>query len=347
MSKLFGRWEAVLVGLIGVVLLAGWLMSPYFLQPINIGLAIGSESIPALMAVGLGWVVLTGEIDISVGSMVAMCSVTMGFLFEHGVPAAVCVLAAIAMGAVCGAFNALLVKIGISSLVATLGTLSLYSGLSYVFLGNGSYHDFPPWLISAGGGFVGRSDIPWTGVVFVVVSLGLAVFASLGRYGRKTYAVGDNPNVARYSGFSVMKMKTVVLMVSGAITGLAAVLYTGEVANAQANNGSDLLLYVLTIVVLGGISFDGGSGSIFGIWLSGILIALLQSLLALKGMNQSQQDLAIGMLLLVSIGISKNGAAIIKLVSWRRERPLPKVVVVAGSGVQVAVLTDEGGGKGE
>jgi rhamnose transport system permease protein len=307
LSRLRGlaSWEAllalVLLGLLGV----GVLTSPtVFLTPGNFTNLTAAVMEVAIMALPMTLIIIVGEIDLSVESMLGLSCSVLGFLYAEGVPLGIGIPVVVLMGAAGGLFNGLLVaRGGLPSLVVTLGTLALFRGLALVVLGPRGISKFPDWFTSFGFGTVPGTPIPWPLIVFTLIAVVLGVVLHRTWIGRQLFAVGKNKDAARYSGVRVQRMKIALFVLSGTIAAVAGVILTARFASARADAGQGLTLTVVTIVLLGGVSIYGGRGTIPGVVLAVFTLAVLGNVLRLANVSAELQSIAIGLLLIISVVI--------------------------------------------
>ena len=220
------------------------------------------------MALGLAFVVIAGEIDISVASILAVSVVCFSQLYDAGLNVWLALLAGLAVATALGCINGVLVGIfDLPSLAITLGTLAAYSGLAYVILPGEGVAAFPEGVTKFGGGYV---DIQYPIALFVLigfaVALGFILHAT--RFGRYLYTIGSNREAGRFAGVPVARVRVTVFAISGFMAGIAGVVYVGYFGSARADAGQGSLLDVVTAVVLGGVDIFGGSGSILGVFLA-------------------------------------------------------------------------------
>jgi rhamnose transport system permease protein len=297
------RWEAVLVVLIVAAGIWSSTLSSVFLTRANL-LDVATPYIYlGLLAFGLMFVVLAGEIDISAASTMAVGGVVFGQVAHAGANPWVAALAALAVATALGLINGVFVAIlGLPSLAITLGTLAAYRGLAFVILGDRSLSNFPHGVVSnIGGGYL-WTELPVPLLVFVVCAVALGFLLHWTRFGRYLYTVGANRDAARFSGVPERRTRLCVFGISGFMAGLAALVYVGYFDSVQADaaSGSELL-YVITVVVIGGVSIFGGSGTILGVILAFVLIAVVRNGMQLANVGGSTPDIVIGALLLVAI----------------------------------------------
>jgi len=296
------RWEALLAALLVLTLWLGFLLVPGFWSGSNFSLATAEIMEVSIIALAVTLVVITGEIDISIASVLGLASVLLGELFRSGFPLGPAIALVLVVGAVAGLVNGLLVtKLGLPSLVVTLGTLALYRGLCFVILGDQQVSNWPTTFTEFGFGTVPGTIIPWPFVVFAVLAVALGVLLHWSWVGRVIYAIGNNEQAARFSGIRVDRVKLALFVLSGLLAALAGVIYTARLSSASPDNGVGLELEVVAGVLLGGVSIFGGRGTLLGVVLSLFLIGAVSNILGLKDVSGDVQNIAIGALLIASV----------------------------------------------
>ncbi len=312
----FASWETFL-GSITVVLVAVVTFTvPGFGTAFNISQAIAGMSEKALIVLPMGLLIIAREIDLSVASTLALSSVIFGLLVQAGIPLIVAMLLTLIAGAVCGAFNGMLVTwLNLPSLLATLGTLAMFRGIAYMLLGVNSVNTFPAELTNFGNDTISNtipvlSSIPWTIVPFLALAPLFAIVLHRGVLGRRVFAIGGNPETARYSGIRMAKIRMQLFIASGTICALAGIVFTARLSNARADNAVGFELDVITIVLLGGISVFGGKGRLYGALWALILVAVIRNVLGLKLIGGNAQGTVVGSLLIVSLLASNSAKAI-------------------------------------
>ena len=300
-SKLL-QWETLLVFLLIATFLMGSSIAESFLTGTNLSLASADLMEKAIMALGLTLVIIAGEIDLSVASIAGLASAILGWMVERGAPLATAIAIALAAGAVCGLFNGLLVaRLGLPSLVVTLGTLALFRGLAFVVLGDRAVSEFPLGFMEFGFNTVPGTLIPWPAVVFAVLAVLTFLVLHRSWIGRQLYAIGNNAEAARFSGVDVDRIKVGLFVTSGTLAALAGVVFTARFASARPDNALGFELDVITAVLLGGVSIFGGRGTLIGVILGLFLIGALRNSLALADVGAEKQSIVIGSLLIVSV----------------------------------------------
>ncbi len=330
------RWEGALsVGLIAVLVL-GADLSPQFFSSYNIFTLCTNIGDLAIMALPMTLIILTGEIDLSVASVLAIAAETMGVLVQHGWSMGPIFVVVIAIGVVCGLINGLLVtRVGLPSLAVTIGTLTLYRGLADVILGPNTVSSFPaPYNQLGVNGFFGISWLSWSVAIFLVLALITAVVLRMTPFGRSLYAIGLNQEAAFHAGIRVKRVKLGLYVLSGVVCALVGMLYAFELSSAGENIGIGFELQVVTIVLLGGVSIFGGRGTIFGVVLAAFVYAGLRSALLLgTSLNENDYQVVSGALLILSV-VVPNGPDLA-----RRGRELARIRLRRG----VEPLRGDGG----
>ncbi len=300
----FVRWETLLiVALLGLIV-AGTALSPFFLTAGNFANLIAALMEVAIMALPMTLIIIAAEIDLSVESMAGLASAVLGFLWAAGVPLEAAIPIVLLVGALGGLLNGLLIaKAGLPSLVVTLGTLALFRGLALIVLGPRGVSDFPTAFTEFGFGHVPGTLIPWPFVVFVALAAGLGVVLHRTWIGRQVYAVGRSQGAARFSGVRVTRLKIALFVLSGLIAALAGIILTARLSSARADAAQGMTLTVVTVVLLGGVNIFGGRGSIPGVALAVIAVAVMQNALRLASVTVEVQSIALGLLLILSVVI--------------------------------------------
>ena len=314
------RRETLLAALLALVLWLGATLSPYFLTPGNLSELTDDLMEKAIMALPLALVVIAGEIDLSVESMLGLSSALLGLTFGLGLPLWAGIPLVLAVGALGGLLNgALVTRAGLPSLVVTLGTLALYRGLAYVVLGPRAFSRWPAAFNALGFGNVPGTLVPWPFVVFAVLAIAAAFALHRTWIGRQIFATGRSQEAARFAGVRVARLKTGLFVLSGVLSALAGVILTARLASARADNGQGFVLDVVTAVLLGGVSIFGGEGTIAGVVLAVFVIGVLRNALTLADVAPDAQSTAVGALLILSVA-GPNVARAIRS-AWRKEVP--------------------------
>jgi rhamnose transport system permease protein len=296
------RWESALVVLLIGTIVLGDQLSPAFLKSGNffyVGLNIGEV---AIIALPLALIVITGEIDLSVASMLGLSGTILADLTSRGLNIWLSMLVTLFFGLLMGLFNGLLVtRVGLPSLAVTIGTLTLYRGIAQIVLPNSSLGGFPAYLTNIGVVPIAHTQIPWSIAIFAVLAVGFTIVLHLTPVGRAIFAIGANQEAAYFSGIRVKRIKLLLFVASGLFCAVAGILYSLRFASARYDAGTGLELNAVLVVLLGGISIFGGRGTMLGLLLAVCVIAALQSGLTLHLMSPQDQNVIIGGLLVASV----------------------------------------------
>lgn len=305
------RWEGALVVALVVMVVLGAVTSPQFLTASNI---FNNVCLPygelVIMAMPMTLIILAGEIDLSIASTLALASSLIGYLWSEHWSMPLAILVALAAGTACGAFNGVLVtRLGLPSLAVTIGTMTLYEGISEIIVGPAIITNFPGSYTKIGvDAFPGTDGLlSYSAIIFIVLAVVFGVVLHATPFGRSVVAIGWNKEAAQFAGIRVKRVKTVLYMVSGLVGALAGILYTFRLSTAEADNGTTLILPVVAVVLLGGVSIFGGKGTLVGVVLSVLVYCGLQSLLLLTNFNSNALELVTGALLLLSVIIPNGG----------------------------------------
>jgi rhamnose transport system permease protein len=301
----FATWENFLAVLTAAVLAYAVFAVPNFATTFNISQAIAGASERALIVLPMVLLIIAREIDLSVASILALCSVVFGVMIRDGYSLELAMVAALVGGIFAGAFNGILVTyLGLPSLVVTLGTMAMFRGIGYIILGTGSVNEFPDSFTDFGINTLGDSPIPWTILPFLVLAPIFAIVLQRSAIGRRIYALGGSPDTALYAGVRVARIRLCLFIVSGFVCAIASIVFTSRLANSRADNAIGLELDVITIALLGGVSVFGGKGKLTGVFLALVLIATLRNVLGLSQIGGDAQGTVIGLLLIVSLLMS-------------------------------------------
>lgn len=300
--KFFLRWEWLLVALIIVVVIVNSQLSPYFLNTRNMMRATSDFMEMGLMMLPMAFIIITGNIDLSVASIMAMCASLLGYLHIQGVNIWAAAVAAIILGILGGTLNGFLVaRVKLPALVVTLGTYAFYRGIAYGLLGDQAATGYPEAFTFLGQGTLGAIRFPFSAVLFIIFAIifGLALHKTT--FGRYLYAIGNSEEAARYSGVSVARIKMAIFMLSGFMSALAGIVIAARFGSTRPDVGTGLELSVITATVLGGVNIMGGSGTMVGAILALLLIGLMRFGMGLVNVQGQVQSIAIGLLLILSI----------------------------------------------
>jgi ribose/xylose/arabinose/galactoside ABC-type transport system permease subunit len=300
-AALVKRHETILAGLTVVALIVLAFLSDKFFTAENLLNQGRLMSELGLVALAMTFVIVTGGIDLSVGSILGLTAILLGVFWQNvGMPLPLAMAAALACGTLAGLGNGLIItRFSVPPLIATLATLALYRGLAEGISQARSVRGYPEWFF-----YFGQGEL--LGVPFQLWILGIATVISaiiLGMtpFGRATYAVGANETAARFSGIRANATKLWIYSAAGFLAALAAIVFVSRVTTTRSDMGTGLELDVITGVVLGGTSIFGGRGTIAGTALGLILIQALKNGLALSGVKGDGTIVVIGIVLIAAV----------------------------------------------
>lgn len=314
----FVRWDILVTVLLVAVFISGMGLSPDFGNTDNLSFALGDLGEIALIALPMTLLVVCAEVDLSVASVLGLASALTGSLWNAGWAIETIIPLVLVVGLVCGLVNGLLVtRLGLPSLAVTIGTLTLYRGLAYVVLGTEAVSQFPQQYTELATKDFPGTPIPYPVALFVVLAVLTAVVLHATGLGRSLFAIGAQEEAAFFAGIRVKRIKLVLFVVSGMIASFAGIVFTLRYGSARADNGLGIELAVIAAVLLGGVDFDGGKGTLGGVVAGVLLIGLLRNLLMLGDVANEIQAIVTGLLLIVSV-LTPRAAALIREVRARR-----------------------------
>ena len=295
----YGRQLGTLSGLLALVV-ALWILTPHFLTISNLLNVAEQATIIAIIAVGMTFVIITGGIDLAVGSVLAFSGVVMASSLQSGVPLPLALLIGLGVGLLCGVVNGLLITIGrLPPFIATLGMMSVVRGAALMFTEGRPISGFSEGFRSIATGEILRIPAP---VVIMIVVYVIAHFVlkrtKLGRY---TYAIGGNEEAALLSGINVRLNKTLVYGIAGLLSGLAAILLTARLNSAQPIAGMSYELDAIAATVIGGTSLLGGEGTVSGTLIGALIMAVLRNGLNLLSVSSFFQQVVIGSVIILAV----------------------------------------------
>jgi rhamnose transport system permease protein len=305
LARALRSWEAMLIAVALAVFVANALASPHFLNAWNLSDATFNFTEKALIAFAMAMLVIAGDIDLSVASIIALASTAMGLAMTAGFGVPAIVAAGLATGLACGAVNGVLVaRLGLPSIVVTIGTMSLFRGLSFVVLGDQAFTGYPKELAWFGQGYVWWV-ISVELVVFALCAVAFWVLLHRTSFGRAVYAIGNNATAARFSGIRVARVRLALFLLTGLMSGLAAVCLTSRLGSTRPSIATGWELEVVTMVVLGGVSILGGSGSIPGVVLAAAIMGMVTFGFGLLNVPGIVMSIFVGLLLIAVIAVPR------------------------------------------
>ena len=323
MSKLFNlrsvprSWDTAILGLLAMVLILASTTTEGFLTSLNFSYIFSNTSEITIMAFAMTFLIITGEIDLSIASILALGSSMLGWSYANGAPIWLAIIICLVVGTLCGFINGFLVtKVGLGSLAVTIGTLALYRGIANGILGENTVNEFPEAYTSFGFDTFGTSFMPKTMPLIIFFGLLFGFLLHRTPFGRRTLAIGQSPEAARFAGINVVRHKIIVFTFTGFMSGVAGVIYTFRFSTAQADNGVGLELLVISAILLGGVSIFGGVGTMWGVVAGVLLAGSVESWLTLREINAQWRTIVTGILLLISVA----APVLVQKSKERRER---------------------------
>jgi rhamnose transport system permease protein len=297
------RWESMLAAvLVGEFVLFACI-SPYFLDIYTLSDATFNFTERALVALPLALLLIAGEIDISVAAIIALSSVVMGITAGQGAGTATVVCAGLGTGLVAGMINGALVTWGrVPSIVATIGTMTLFRGAAYAVLGDRVLKEYPASFAAFGQGYL-VGPVSNELALFACFALLFGVFLHYTRWGRVIFAVGANPVASRFAGVAVDRYRFALFAVTGLFSGLAAVLLTSRLGSTRPSIAQGWELEIISMVILGGVSVWGGKGSILGVVLAALVFGLITFGLGLMNVPGIVMSIFVGTLLILVVAV--------------------------------------------
>ncbi len=300
--EFFIKWEMLLLYIFIIFNLVIMFTTEYYLSLtgiLNMTFIFAEKGMIALI---MTFIIITGNVDLSVASTMALSSVSMAYLYQSGLNIWASVLIGLCIGTICGFINGIIItRIKISSIIVTLATFSLYRGIAYVIMKDKVVSSFPDKFDFIGQGYIGNSMIPFPLFIFVILLIIAGLILHKTVWGRMVYAIGLNNKAAHASGIPVNKMKIILFSISGLISSVAGIFVTSRIGSSRPYLATGFELEIITIVILGGVLLSGGIGNIFGVLISLFLIATVRYGLGLNNISGQIMLIVMGSLLILSI----------------------------------------------
>jgi rhamnose transport system permease protein len=296
------KWEVILLFIFIIVIIVNSNLSPYFLDTFNIFNTTFNFMEKAMIALPMIFVIICGDIDISVAGIIALASLFMGMASSVGAGTLPIVLIGLGTGLAAGSLNGFLItRFGIPAIAVTIGSMSLFRGIAYAVLGDQAYTKYPESFAYFGQGYLGNTTIPFELVLFVFLTVIFGLLLHRTTFGRKVFAIGNNSTAAAFSGVPVNRIRLIVFTLTGLMSGVASILLTSRIGSTRPNIASGWELEIITTVVLGGVAITGGKGNIFGVIIGIFLIGFLKFGMGLINVPGKVMNIVIGFLLIIAI----------------------------------------------
>jgi rhamnose transport system permease protein len=312
-------WEGLLLAILVVVVVNNAVQSPVYLSVENQVNLFQLFVERIIVALAMTFIIINGEIDLSVASVMGLASCLLAFLHEQGVPLPAAIVVTLTVGVIVGAFNGFWISVvGLPSLAVTLAGLIGYRGVARILIEDRSIGNFPEWFDRLGQQpLVG--PFPLASLIFLVLLVVAIVVLQYSAFGRYVYVIGNNREVARYSGVRVRRVKMMLFIASSTIATLAGLLLAARLGAVRGSTAEGFELDIITMVLLGGVSIFGGSGTLVGVGLSILLVLNLRNGMSLVNITSNTQTGVIGALLILSVLIPNWGQDARGLLSRRRQ----------------------------
>lgn len=287
------------------IFVANSFASPYFLNAWNLSDATFNFTEKAMIAFAMALLIISGEIDLSVASIIALASTAMGAAAQVGIGTEGLIIVGLIAGLLCGATNGVLVtRFGLPSIVVTIGTMSLFRGISFIILGDQAYRGYPQDFAYFGQGYFWWV-ISFEFVLFSILAVVYGIILHMTNFGRAVYAIGNNPTGALFSGIRVNRVKFVLFLLTGLMSGVAAICLTSRLGSTRPSIAFGWELEIVTMVVLGGVNILGGSGSIPGVIIAAFVMGLVTFGLGLLNVPGIVMSIVMGALLISVIALPR------------------------------------------
>lgn len=314
--------EMAIIALTAVVIAYAWVGVENFAGPLTVKYLLQDIAPILLIALPMTLIIVTGEIDLSVASIVGLSSVVLGFLFEAGVSMTVAAVVALLVGMLCGALNGFLIAyLELPSLAVTIGTLALFRGIAIGLLGTTAVTNFPEGWRELGTGTIGESPIPLVMIPFVLLAVVFSLLLHFSTFGRGVFDIGLNKEAAHFTGVNVARTKFLLFVLCGAVSGLAGIYFTLRFGTSRGDNATGMELQVIAAVLLGGVSIFGGTGRLHGVLAGVVLIGVVSSALRLEQITVNATNIIIGLLLIASVVVPQVIAAVKSRTPRKPSRP--------------------------
>ncbi len=294
-------WEGFLLAVLVIIVIFNSSLAPEYLQ-INNWINLFQLSIEKIIvALIMAFIIINAEIDLSVASTMGLTAAVLAWMNHAGYPFGLALAVALGLGVLAGLFNGFWIAyVGLPSLVVTLATMIMYRGGARVFMEDKSFGDFPEWFNHLGQqAMIG--PLPFALILFFLLAILAIIVLQYSGFGRYVYVIGNNQEVARYSGINVRRIKLILFTLSGAVAGLAGILFAARLGAVRGDTALGFELDIITMVLLGGVSIFGGSGTIYGVLLSILIVLNMRNGMSLLNLTGHLQTGVIGILLILSV----------------------------------------------
>ncbi|MDD3904896.1 MAG: ABC transporter permease [Sphaerochaeta sp.] len=300
--EVFTKWEVLLCIIFVLVIVFFSNMTPYFLDYFNLMNATFQFSEKAIMALPMIFIIMCGDIDISIASIIALCAYVVGIAAEAGAPIPTLIVLSLVVGTVAGLINGLLITgLDMPAIAVTLATQSIYRGIAIGMLGEHACTKYPENFGFFGQEFIPGTIIPFEFVLYLFFMIIFAFVLHKTSYGRRLYAIGNSPETARFSGINVKRTRIINYTLTGLFCGISAILLASRILSVRSNIATGWDLEIITLVVLGGVAITGGRGTVFGVFIGSLLVGYLKFGMGLLKFSGTMMTIVIGSLLITAV----------------------------------------------
>jgi len=301
--RILMQWEVILFFMFVAMIVVNSSLSPYFLDSNNILRTTFNFMEKAIIVLPMMFIIICGDIDISVAGIIALASSFMGLASQHlGVGTPALIFIGLLTGLSVGALNGLIItKIGVPAIAVTLAGFFLFRGIAYAMLGDMAVTTYPKSFAYLGQGYIGNTRVPFELVVFIILAIIFGIVLHKTTYGLNLFAIGNNSTAARFFGINVNRIRFFNFALIGLLSGLASVLLTSRIGSTRPNIASGWELEIIVIVVLGGVSIFGGAGNILGVVISIFMVGLARFGMGLINVPGIVMNIVMGFLLLIAV----------------------------------------------
>lgn len=302
MSRLHFTWDKGIGIFFVITVLSGTYASEYFATTSNLTFIIRDIAEIAIIALAMSYLIIAGEIDLSVASVLSLTSASVGFLFREGVPFELALVIGLLVGTLAGLFNGWLVAyLGLPSLAVTIATMALFRGMCWILLGNKPVNQLPAEWVNLGYSAIPGTFLPWTTIPLVLLVAISWIVLHNTRLGRWVFAIGVNAQAAEFSGIPVKRVKMGLFGFTGFMSGVAGIVYTLRFASSSPDGALGYELAVIAAVLFGGVSIAGGVGTLWGVIFAVLSLGVMRSALQMVGFSANALLVVSGMLLWISV----------------------------------------------
>ena len=302
-ASFFVSWEMILVYVFLLLNILMMVYIPYiYFEPGSLAMIVQSAMIPAMMVFGMIFILLLGDIDVSVASIMLMSAMVMGYVYGAVGNAFIAIACALLTGMLCGLFNGVLVaKLRLPAVIVTIASSMLFRGIVKVIMGTASLNTYPKWLKVLS--WDSLAGIPVSLLSFILVGIVFGLLLHTTRFGRSVYAMGNNAVAAEYSGLRTTRIKIAVFVITGFMASICSLFYIGLYSGIDSSAGTGLELDVIAICALGGVSTAGGKGNIFGPVVATLIYGFLFYMLGLFGVEANTRKIITGLILIITVSL--------------------------------------------